>query len=102
MVRVMTVFPLAEYFLCNLKFFSLNVPALDVFRQLSLTVGEELLCLEITVLFNGENSIQQVKFIYKIYKSRAYDSHVMNVREDNKMIFTSCPGFSVTKLSRIL
>ena len=50
--------PLAEYFLHNLKFFSLNVPALDVFRKLSLTVGEELLCLESTVLFNGENSIQ--------------------------------------------
>ena len=53
MVRVMTMVPLAEYFLHNLKFFSLNVPALDVFRKLSLTVGEELLCLESTVLFNG-------------------------------------------------
>ena len=58
MVRVMTIVLLAEYFLYDLKFFSLNVPLLDVFRQLSLTVGEELLCLEITVLFNGENSIQ--------------------------------------------
>lgn len=53
----MTTVPLAEYFLCSsLKVFSfsLQVTALDVFRQLGLTGGEELLYLEIRVLFNGK------------------------------------------------
>lgn len=75
-VTVMTMVPLAEYFLYDLKFFSLDVPALDVFKQLSLTVGEELLYLEITMLFNGEKSIQLLRYICKIYLSGAYELHM--------------------------